>query len=66
MKTYKVALSRTYIVTIQAESEDRAKRYSEYFLGDCPDISEEKDRIERRFYIEDLEMVYNEATEILS
>lgn len=65
MKTYKVALTRTYIVSIQAENEDRAKRYSEFFLGDCPDRSLEEEREEMKFKIEGLEMVYNEADEII-
>jgi len=65
MKTYKVALTRTYLVTIMAKDDDRAKRFSEYYLGDCPDHSNEKDRLEQRFSIEEIEMVYNEANEIV-
>jgi len=64
MKTFKIALTRTYLVKIKAENEDRAKQFSEYFLGDCPDLSDEKERLEKTFSIEDIEMVYNEAYEI--
>lgn len=64
MKTYKVALTRTYLVSIKAETEEQAKRLSEFYLGDCPDYSNEKDRLENKFSIEDIEMVYNEAGEI--
>ena len=63
MKTYKIALTRTYNVSIKAENEDRAKRLSEFFLGDCPDRSNEKERAEMNFSIEEIEMVYNEADE---
>lgn len=65
MKTYKVGLTRTYIVTINAENEERAKRLSEFYLGDCPDLSSEKERKDRNFYIQDIEMVYNEANEVI-
>ena len=65
MKTYKVALTRTYLVTINATDEEKAKRLSEFFIGDCPDSSNEKDRSEFNFSIENIEMMYNEAMEIL-
>ena len=65
MKTYKVALTRAYIVTIEAENEEKAKLYSEYYLGDYPDLSTDKDRIEKSFKIKDLEMVCNDAYEII-
>jgi len=65
MKTCKVALTRTYIVSIQAENEDRAKRFSEFFLGDFPDRSSQKEREEMKFQIGELEMVYNKADEII-
>ncbi len=65
MKYYKVALTRTYLISINAESEDRAKRLSEFYLGDCPDLSTEKEQTEKNFSIKDIEMVYNEAHEAL-
>ena len=64
MKNYKIALTRTYLVTIKAEDEDHAKRFSEFYLGDCPDLSNEKEQLVNNFKIEDLEMLYNEADEI--
>lgn len=64
MKTYKLALTRTYVVSIKAENEDRAKIFSEYYLGHFPDLSTEKDRLEKNFFIEGIEMVWNDATEI--
>jgi hypothetical protein len=65
MKTYKVALTRTYLVSIKAENEVQAKRLSEFYLGDCSDHSNKKDRLEKNFIIEDIEMVYNEAEEVI-
>ena len=65
MKTYKVALTRTYFVSIEAENEDQAKIFSEYYLGNCPDFSNEKEQLEKNFSIKEIEMVYNEANEIV-
>lgn len=64
MNNYKVALTRTYFVTIKAENIEKAKMFSEYYLGDCPDLSNEKNRIEKNFSIKRIEMVFNEANEI--
>jgi hypothetical protein len=66
MKTYKVALMRTYLVSIKAENEERAKKFSEYYLGDCTDLSNKKERAEKKFSIEEIESAYNEASVIVS
>jgi len=66
LKTFKVALTRTYLVSIKADSEEMAKKYSEYYLGDCQDLSNDKEKIEKNFSIEDIELVYNEANEIFT
>ena len=65
MKTYKVGLTRTYLISIKAENEERAERLSEFYLGDCADQSTKKDRLENNFFIEDIEMVYNEAKKVI-
>ena len=49
---------------MREENEDQAKRFSEYYLGDCPDLSNEKEQLVNKFKFEDVEMVYNEANEI--
>jgi len=64
MNTYKVALTRTYLVTIKAENSEKAARLSEFFIGDCPDSSNEKNRSEFNFLIEDIEVMYNNADEV--
>ena len=61
MKEFKVALTRTYFVTINAENEDDAKYYAEFFLGDLPDRSTKKDREEGKFQINEIEMTWNDA-----
>ncbi|GEM_PF-642315 len=65
MNKYKVALTRVYIVTINAENEEMAKRLSEFYLGNLPDLSNEKDRRTMKFSIDELEMAYNDAPEII-
>ncbi|MCD4784512.1 MAG: hypothetical protein K8T10_11880 [Candidatus Eremiobacteraeota bacterium] len=64
MKNYEVLLTRSYIVAIQAENEDQALRYTEFYLGDCPDLSKPKDRREQKFKIKEIEMTINEAFEL--
>ena len=44
MKTFDVVLTKSYIIKIKAENEEKARRYSELFTGDIKDISTEKDR----------------------
>jgi hypothetical protein len=66
MKTYQVVLSRTYLVTIQAGNQEQAKVLSEFYIGDCPDLSNERDRMEKNFSIEKIEMVNNEAIQIIN
>ena len=65
MKNYKVLLTRSYIVTIYAEDIDQAKSYSEFYLGDFPDLSKPKDRKNQKFKIKEIEMALNEATNII-
>lgn len=48
MKNYKIVLTRTYIVSVEAENEDLAKHYVEYYLDDCKDGSSEKERKEKQ------------------
>lgn len=65
MQMFKVALTRTYIVSIKAESKEMAGSLSEFYLGDCPDLSTQIDRSEKNFSIEDIELVVNNANEII-
>lgn len=63
MKKYEVLLTRSYIITIYAEDVDQARKYTEFYLGDCPDLSKPKDRKDQKFKIEEIEMTFNEAYE---
>ena len=61
MKEFRVALSRAYFVTIEAESEELACRMTEYYLGGCPDLSSSEDRENKGFKINGIEMTENDA-----
>lgn len=61
MKKHKVFLTRSYVVTIYAEDIDKAKIYSEFYLGDCPDLSKPSHRKDQKFKIKEIEMTFNEA-----
>jgi len=63
MKKYEVLLARSYIVRIYAEHEDQARKYTEFYLGDCPDLSKPKDQRDQKFKIKEIEMTFNEAYE---
>jgi len=64
MKKYRVLLSRTYIVDIQAENKEEACRNVEYYLGDCEDLSTENDRKKDNFLIDTIEPAINDAFEV--
>jgi hypothetical protein len=59
MKQYEVVLTRSYIVTIQTENEAQALRSTEFYLGDCPDLSKSRDRSKQKLKIEKIEMTFN-------
>ena len=64
MKAFRVSLTKSYLVDINAENKDDAKRLAEYFTGDVSDISDEKHRAEYNFNIEEIECVMNEAFDV--
>ena len=61
MKTFKVLLTRSYIVTINAQDKKMARELSEFYLCGCQDFSTPDDRKKRNFSITDIEMTINEA-----
>ena len=64
MKTYRVSLSRAYLVTVQAENKEKASRYAEFYIGDCSDISTFKDKKQHKFSIEEIEPAINDAIDV--
>lgn len=61
MKTFKVILSKSYIVTVNAENEEQAKHIAEFYTNDIQDISTQKERNTFNFSIDDIECVINES-----
>lgn len=64
MKKYKVALSRAYIVTIEAENKEMARRCAEFYIGDCSDASTIKDQQKDKFSIIEIEPTINDAIDV--
>lgn len=65
MKKYRVVLSRGFLVSIEAESKEKAARFAEFYLGDCKDCSTKDERDSRKFSIGDVEMTVNDALEVV-
>jgi hypothetical protein len=63
MPKYKVSLTRSYIVEIEAKNENDAKEFTEYFLDDVKDLSTQKDKKKHSFNIIEIEPTENEAFE---
>lgn len=64
MKTYRVSLNRVYDVEVKAENRHEARHLAEFFIGDCKDASEKRDREEYNFSIGEIEMTFNDAMEV--
>ena len=62
MPTYKIGLARTYLITIQAENPESAKRLSESFVVES-DFSTSADRQEYKFAIDKIELEDNDVFE---
>jgi len=61
MKTYQVVLTKSYLVNVNAETEEQARRACEFYTSDIQDISTEENRKKEKFLIEDLECTVNET-----
>lgn len=61
MKTYQVVLTKSYVVTIKAKTEEKAKRLTELYTGDIKDISTSRDKKRFNFSIEEIECGMNES-----
>ncbi|MDI6766248.1 MAG: hypothetical protein QME52_05435 [Bacteroidota bacterium] len=65
MPVYNVTLVRSYVVQVKARNKYTAKRAVEFFLNDPKDASEARDRKQRGFKIGEMEMVENDAIEVV-
>ena len=64
MKNFKVSLTRVYHVNVEAKDKEKASELVEYYIGDPKDASTIVERENENFRISEIEMVYNEATEV--
>lgn len=64
MKSYQVSLHRDYIVNIKAKNKDEAKSLAEFFVGGEKDCSNEKERKQYKFEIEEIKIVMNDAFDV--
>lgn len=63
MKTYQVVLTKAYVVTVNAKTKEKAKRFAEFYTGDIQDISTEENRKKFNFSIEEIDAKINESLE---
>ena len=63
MKTYQVVLTKSYVVTVNAETKEKAKRFAEFYTGDIQDISTDENRRKSNFSIEEIDSRINESLE---
>ncbi len=63
MKTYRVVLAKSYVVTVNAETKEKAKRFAEFYTGDIQDISTVEHRRKSKFSIEEIDSRINESLE---
>jgi hypothetical protein len=64
MKSFQVSLTKSYLININAENEESAKRFAEFFTSNIQDISDEDNRKGYKFSIEEIECTVNEALEV--
>lgn len=60
MKTYQVVLTKSYLVTVKADTKERARRVCEFYTNDIQNISTIEDRKKEKFLIENIECTINE------
>lgn len=63
MKTYQVVLTKSYAVTVRADSTQKAKRIVEFYTSNVKDISTNEDRKKFNFSIKEIECEVNESLE---
>ena len=61
MKTYQVVLTKSYLMTVSAQTKKQARRVCEFYTNDIQDISTKEDSEKEKFQIEDIECTVNET-----
>lgn len=61
MKTYHVVLTKSYLISVSANTEEQARRVCEFYTNDIQDISTIENRDKEKFLIENIECTVNET-----
>lgn len=61
MKTYQVVLTKSYVVTVKAQTKEKVKRFTEFYTGDIQPLLTLEDAKRKKFSFEDIECTINEA-----
>ncbi len=64
MKTYQVVLTKSYAVTVKANTKQQARHVVVFYTGDVKDISRIQDRKKYKFAIEEIDCRMNEGLEV--
>lgn len=56
-------MTKSYVITLNAETKEKAKRFAEFYTGDIQDISTVEHRRKSRFSIEEIDTRINESLE---
>ena len=63
-QTFQVSVTKSFLVTIEAENENSALEYAEIFTSDILDLSSEKQKDEHKFRISEIDNTYS-STQII-
>lgn len=61
MKTFRVVLTKSYLITVKAKNKERACRMCEIYTGDIQPLPILRDTRREKFSIEDIKCTMNEA-----
>jgi len=56
-------LTKSYVVTVEAQNATRARYCAEFYTGDISDISIDEDKKQHGFKIKEIECVVNDGFE---
>ncbi len=65
MEVFEVVLTKSYVVEIEAENENKAKEFVEFFTNDIQNISTAADEVNYNFKIREIDCKINNAIEVI-
>ncbi len=61
MNIYQIVLTKSFLVTVSAETQKDARRICEFYTSDIQDISTSENREKEKFQIENIECTVNDT-----